>query len=182
MREVMKTGRLTLSLLFGLCLLLSGAPVSAAGLPVTWEARLEPGDARAGEGAQVVVAATRIEAPWHIYSLTPREGPGPRPTSVELLPGPALAAAGKPVQPEPKREFDEGFKINVEVYENNATFTLPVKLAEGAVGAQRAVVKVRYQACKGGSCMPPKTLELPLSFTVADGPARSDRLQAVTSR
>jgi thiol:disulfide interchange protein len=172
----MKTGRLILSLL----LLLLAPSVMAAPNPVTWTARLEPRDVRAGEGAQVVVEA-KVEKPWHIYSLTPRED-GPRPTRIELVPTRALSAASGAVQPGPHRERDKGFDIDVELYEGGAAFGLPVKVAAGTAGAQQAKVKVRYQACiTDGQCLPPATVEVPVSFTVAAGPARADRQQPVTA-
>src|SRR5215208_3300882 len=83
-------------------------PAGAVDDPVTWSARLEPADARAGEGAQVVVTAKMKEA-WHIYSLTPPSDGVPVPTSVALGPGKALAAAGKAVQRPPVKKHDPGF-------------------------------------------------------------------------
>src|SRR5712692_11246940 len=76
---------------------------------VTWSARFEPADARAGEGARVVVTA-RIAPGWHIYSLTPAAG-GPVPTAIELTPGKVLTAAGKALQPKPERKHDPGFDM-----------------------------------------------------------------------
>src|SRR4051794_14551943 len=63
-----------------------------------WTAQLVPADARAGEGAQVVLTA-KIEPEWHIYSLTPVKN-GPVPTSFALpKETTALVAVGRPVQP-----------------------------------------------------------------------------------
>jgi thiol:disulfide interchange protein len=157
----------------------STAPPAQKG-PVKWSARLEPADVRAGEAAEVVLAA-QIEAPWHIYSLTPPKGTGPLPTSVELTDSPDLTANGVAKQPEPKREMDKGFKVEVELYAGNVEFRLPVKVAAGAAGARTAGAKVRFQACNEGSCLPPKTVELPVAYTVADGPARPERVQVVSA-
>src|SRR5262245_56056805 len=81
--------------------------------PVKWTARLEPSDARAGEAARLVVTAT-IDAGYHIYSTTKVEGPVP--TSIELVPGKVLVAAGSVVQPPAKKTRDEGFGVDVETY------------------------------------------------------------------
>lgn len=148
--------------------------------PASWTARLLPADARAGEGAQLVIEA-KIEAPWHLYSLTKPKDLGPVPTSITLVPGKALRAAGEPVQPAPHAAEDPGFGIKTESYEGGVAFGLPVSVAPGAAGKRQAVVKVRFQVCNERLCMPPRTLELPIAFTVAAGPARADRAAAVTT-
>jgi len=169
-----------LSLFFVSLLMLAGfaAPVAAAPGAASWTARLEPKDIRAGEGGQLVVEAT-IKEPWHVYSATKRAGGGPLPTSIEVLPNKAVTAAGPIVQPPPIKEFDKGFKIEVEMYGGAVAFGLPVKLASGIAGAQKVVVKVRSMACKEGTCEPPKTAEIPVAFTVAAGPARPARTAPV---
>ena len=60
---------------------------------------------------------------------------------------------------------------------------LPVTIKAGAKGAQKAVVKVRYQACDKvkGICLPPKIVEVPVEFTVAAGAARPDKTVPDTS-
>lgn len=160
-------------------LLCLAVPGRAAQDPVKWSARLVPGDVRAGEAAQVVVEA-KVDAPWHIYS-TKKYELGPRPTSVDLQPGKALTAAGALIQPPPQKHIDEGFKIEVEYYEGGAAFGLPVKVAKGAQGPQKATVTVRWMACHEGQCLPPANQNLPLSFTVAAGPARPDRTKPATT-
>jgi thiol:disulfide interchange protein DsbD len=155
-----------------------GTPPAQKG-PVKWSARLEPADVRAGEAAEVVLAA-KIDAPWHIYSLTPTKGMGPAPTQVVLISSPDLTANGAAKQPEPKREIDKGFKVEVELFAGSVEFRLPVKVA-GASGERKAGAKVRFQACNEGSCLPPKTVELPVTYTVADGPARPERVQVVSA-
>jgi thiol:disulfide interchange protein len=173
----MKTIRIFL-LAFVLCL--TFAP-SLAGpqSKVAFTARLEPAGARAGEGAQVVLTA-KIEPPWHMYSLTSPAG-GPIPTSIELAPGKALAAGGKAVQPPPKKEHDAGFNMEVEIFEGTVVYGLPVKVKPGVRGAQKAAVRVRYMVCNAANCLPPETVEVPVAFQVAPGPARADRLKPVTT-
>ena len=76
-------------LLLGLFLILGAIAVSA--FPATaqlnakhakWTAALVPADARAGEGAQVVVTGT-IDKDWHIYAPSSPKN-GPIATTVEL--------------------------------------------------------------------------------------------------
>jgi len=169
-------------LVISLLLLGLGTAPALAAPPskVTWKAYLSPPDARAGEGAQVVVEAV-IEAPWHIYSATPQVGGGPLSTTLELGLGKALKAAGKVVQPPPHLIFDEGFKKEIEEYPGAVAFGIPVTLAAGVTGKQSVVVKTRHQACQDGMCLPPISADVPVAFTVSAGSPRPDRLKAVTS-
>src|SRR3712207_6096774 len=99
-------------------------PAGAQKEPVTWSARLDPADARAGEAARVLLNA-RIDGGWHIYALT--EKGGPIPLSLALVPGKALQAAGNALQPAPKKKHDEGFQKQVEYHAGEVVFSLPVK-------------------------------------------------------
>lgn len=144
--------------------------------PVTWKAELQPQDLRAGEGGRIVVSAT-IEDGWYIYAPTTPPG-GPNPTKITLADGSALEAKGKIAQPKPNRHFDEGFGMETESFKKAVAFGLPVVLKADASGAQKATVKARFQACNSRVCLPPKTVELPLSFTVVEGAARPDKTKA----
>lgn len=158
-----------------LCLAL---PLCAAPQKVTWEAQLQPQDVRSGEGAQIVVTA-KIDAGWHLYSLTQPPG-GSLPTSIELLPGAALKSAGKPVQPAPLKKPNPIFKITDELYEKGVSFGIPVTVT-GKAGKQSAKVKVRYMVCDEKICLPPKTETIPLTFTIAEGAARPEQLTPVST-
>jgi len=169
----------TMRTLFTLLLLALTIPVLAAPGDVTWKAKLAPEDARAGEGAQIVLTA-QIEGDYHLYSLTKRSD-GPTVTTLTLTPGTALEASGEAVQPTPHTELDPGFHINIESYTGGVAFALPVKLKAGLTGAQKAVVSVRYQVCRDGQCLFPKTVEVPVAFTVTADTARPDHLAALTT-
>lgn len=147
--------------------------------PVKWTARLEPADTRAGEGAQIVLTA-KIGSNWHLYSLkTYKTDIAPQPTTITLEPGTALTPGGKPVQPKPIENLDPNFNLQVEYYAGAVAFGLPVKVSPKATGAQKATVRVRYMVCNDTSCLPPKTVSVPVTFTVAAGAARADRLNPV---
>lgn len=168
----------TMRILFTLLLLALTVPVLAAPGDVTWTAKLAPEDIRAGEGAQIVLTA-QIEGDYHLYSLTKRDT-GPAATALTLAAGSALEAAGPGVQPAPHTELDPGFHIDVESYTGGVAFALPVKLKAGLTGAQKANVTVRYQVCRQGQCLFPKTVEVPVTFTVTTGAVRPDHLTALT--
>lgn len=166
---------LTLSAFF-ISFVTAPAHAQAGPNPVSWKAQLQPQNPRAGEGAQIVLSAT-IEPKWYIYAPTTPPG-GPNPTKISLPDNAALELKGKIVQPAPNRHKDEGFGIDVETYEKTVSFGLPVTIKAGISGAQKAVVKVRYQTCDKvkGVCLPPKTVEVPVTFTVAAGAARPDKI------
>jgi thiol:disulfide interchange protein len=161
----------------------AASPVTAqfGGKPkAKWTAQLVPADARAGEGAQVVLNA-RIDPDWHIYSLIPVKD-GPIATTITLAKGSgALIPGGSAIQPAGKKEKDAGFGIVVELFEHEAAFGLPVKLAPKVGGQQKATVEVRFQACSGAICMPAVTSQVPVSFKVSPGAARPDHLKPIAA-
>ena len=164
--------RLLLALLIGVF----GVPVVAhAQDPVSWKAEA-PTDIRAGEGGRVIVTAT-IEDGWYIYAPSTPPG-GPNPTTIKLADGGALEVKGKLAQPKPDKHFDEGFQMETESFKKAVSFGLPVVVKADASGAAKATVKARFQACNERICLPPKTVELPLNFTIAAGAARPDKAKA----
>jgi thiol:disulfide interchange protein len=147
--------------------------------PVKWTATLEPTGVRAGEGGRVVLKAD-IESPWYIYAPSTPPG-GPVATTIELQSSKALAPAGKAIQPKASSHFDEGFQMKTETFSKSVIFGVPFKVKSGVSGAQEATISVRYQTCNARMCLPPKTVQVPVSFTVAAGVARPDKLAADTS-
>lgn len=146
---------------------------------IALSARLLPADARAGEGAQVVVSA-KIDAPYHLYSLTQPQG-GSQRTTLTLNKGSAFASVGKPVQPSYKSEFNTAFKITDQLYEDAVVFGIPVQLKPGLKGKKSGSLSVHYQLCNDKNCLIPQTVEVPFSFTVGAGVARPDHKKPVTS-
>src|SRR5689334_8776043 len=102
--NAMKTLKTTLCALL-LCLL--ALPGLAEQQHIRWDATLSPPDARAGEGAQVVLHA-KLDEGWHLYSLTQPDG-GPYKTTIDLTPASTLEAGGDPVGPPFKTQHDKGF-------------------------------------------------------------------------
>ncbi len=168
----MTSGWRVLGLLLLLCF--AGGPRGAfAQSPVTWSASARTKDARAGEVAVVALRA-QMQAGWHIYAPTTPAG-GPIVTTIEVAPGAKLARAGKTTQPLPLRKFDKGFGIEVETFEKDVTFGVPLKLASDAKGSVKAALRVRFQACNARVCLPPKTVTVPFTVQVAPGQARPER-------
>lgn len=103
--------------------------------PVSWTA--------VSDGTAIRLTA-KIEAPWHLYSMT--------------TPRPPIATTAKIDgvedleiwQSPPVRKMDPNFGVETETFEGEAVFYL-----KGAIPAG-AVVHVRYQACTDRLCLPPK--------------------------
>ena len=69
---------------------------------------------------------------------------------------------------DPQVMQDASFGMEVELYEGEAMFTLPVKVAAGAApGAQKLVVSASYQSCNNKVCLPPKTVKVEVPVTIA---------------
>ena len=63
---------------------------------------------------------------------------------------------------------DPAFNMEVQLYEGEVAFTLPMRLAAAAPpGAQKIVVNASFQSCDNKICLPPKTVKLEVPVTVA---------------
>ncbi len=141
-----------------------------------WSAALAPGNVRAGETAQIVLTV-QLDKGWHMYSLTQPSG-GPLKTTLNLEPNTVVAVA-KPVQGTPKKVKDAAFNMMTEVFEGKVAFAVPIKVKPGVVGKQTVTAHVEYMLCGNGSCLPPTRLDIPVTFTVTKGAARSNRTKPV---
>lgn len=136
--------------------------------PVKWTAKNEATKpVKIGEQFSIQLIA-EIEDGWHLYS-TEEMPMGPKPTRIGL-------AANQPFEaesvesPMPKTAFDENFGISTEFYEESATFSLPVKATQKAVGGkQKVTVQVRYQTCTDKLCLPPKLVKLDVEIELSAG-------------
>lgn len=146
---------------------------------VTWSARLEPADVRAGEQAQVVVTAT-LKAGWHIYALA-WPGVDVYPTQIEVKPGSGLKPTGEAVQPPPSAIKDPITGKDVRVFSNTVAFGVPVRVEQEGGRSRRATVSIGFQTCDDRVCNLPENVEVAFEYSVADGAPRPDRLTPVTA-
>ena len=87
-----------------------------------------------------------VQDGWHFYSLKPM-AEGPIATRIWIAEGQPFSLAGGVQATEPQVMQDPSFGMEVELYEGEAVFTLPVKVAAGtAPGAQTLVVSASYQS------------------------------------
>ena len=133
--------------------------------PVSW--KLEPVAAKslkAGAKLNVKLVAT-IQSGWHLYSLKPIPD-GPIATRIWIAEGQPFSLASAVQAPAPTTMQDPALNVEVEFYEGETPFTLPVKIAPGISGAQTLTVSASYQSCNDKMCLPPKTVKLQLPVTV----------------
>lgn len=148
----------------------------------TWKATFEPADVRAGESARILVHV-KIEDPWYLYGTKKYEtAMAPLSTSIILGANKALESNGTLVTPKPQTKIDKNFEnLEVEFYEKEVVFALPVKVTEGTKGKQKVIVEYSYQVCKKGLCDIPRIGKaLTVEFVVAEGDPREPRLAAMT--
>lgn len=137
-----------------------------------------PKDVRAGESTQLLFRVV-ITNGWYIYGLEQKGGPTP--TSITLVPGSKLVANGKPIEPPPKRKWDNNFGVNVTLHEGVGIFALPVKVDAKARGAVKGKVEIVSQACSSSTCVTPEKKPFSFALKIAPGAARPDRVQPVIS-
>ena len=133
--------------------------------PVSW--KLEPPVAKSvkpGARVNLKLVAT-IQPGWHLYSLKPIAD-GPIPTRIWIAEGQPFSLASSVQAPSPTTMQDPTLGIEVEFYEGETPFTLPVKVAAGVSGAQTLTVSASFQSCNDKLCLPPKTVKVQLPVTV----------------
>lgn len=139
---------------------------------VKWTVSQIAGDAKAGSKAEITVTA-EIQPGWHLYSVIPIEE-GPFPTTFEAE---DLKIDGKISEEPLVKEFDKGFNKEINFFHDKATFKIPVTF--GAKGLD-GKLKVTYQVCKDGVCIPPQPVDLDLKASKASGAAPTTGTQEPT--
>jgi thiol-disulfide isomerase/thioredoxin len=115
---------------------------------------LKPGD------TFEVHTTAKIQAGWHLYSLRKIEG-GPIPTRITVPEGQPFELGGEIKSPDSLTDRDPNFGVDVEFFEEEATFTLPIKVkADALAGKRETEIRVRYQTCNDKVCLPPKVVKL----------------------
>ena len=133
--------------------------------PVTWTLNLQPAPVKAGARFTVKLLAV-VQEGWHMYSLKPMDE-GPIPTRIWMAEGQPFSLYGAVQAPEPRVIQDPSFGMEVELYEGEAVFTLPVRVAPGAApGTQKLVVSASYQSCNNKLCLPPKTVKVEVPIAI----------------
>jgi thiol:disulfide interchange protein DsbD len=134
--------------------------------PVAW--KLNPPAASVKPGARFnVKLLAEVQEGWHLYSLKPM-AEGPIATRIWIAEGQPFSLSGAVQAPGPRVVRDASFGMEVEIYEGEVEFMLPVRVAPGALpGAQQLVVSASYQSCNNKLCLPPKTVKMVMRIAIA---------------
>jgi thiol:disulfide interchange protein DsbD len=99
-----------------------------------------------------------IQPGWHIYAPTiPKTKGGPIATSIKIAANPAVESYTI-YQPRPLRKRDTTIDLDTEMFENQADFWIPAKLAADLrPGLAELLAEVRYQVCDDRQCLLPRT-------------------------
>ena len=103
-----------------------------------------------------IKATGTIRTGWHIYDLQEYDG-GPNPT-VFSVSGDAIQAEGAPkITSKVDRAYDDVFEMEIGTCEGPVTIVQKIRtLQEGPCDVN---VKIEWQACNSGNCMPPEEFE-----------------------
>ena len=133
--------------------------------PVAWKIENPPAKVKSGGRFDLKLVA-RIQDGWHLYSMKPVDE-GPVPTRIWLVEGQPVELAGSIHAPDPEKVQDPSFGMEVELYEGEAEFTLPLRIAANAPAGPLAVqVNAAYQSCNNKICLPPKTVKMEATVMV----------------
>lgn len=129
---------------------------------VKWTVSQINGSVKPGATAEVVVQA-EIKSGWHLYSVIDQDGPFPTTfESEDLKIGDPTTIKEEPII----REMDKGFSKDINFFRDKATFHVPVTFGPKGVAGK---LKVTYQVCNNGTCIPPQPFEFDLSkATIGD--------------
>lgn len=146
---------------------MAGNPGQIPKEPVKWSIKvgLPEKPLKPGQTFSVHLTA-KIEEGWHLYSTEQIEG-GPIPTRIVMPPEQPFEQAGTIGSSEPKTAMDPSFNLMTEYYEEEAAFTIPVKVAaNAAAGKSEVKVNVSFQTCNDQICLPPKTVKLAVAVNL----------------
>jgi thiol:disulfide interchange protein len=115
----------------------------------------------------------KIDKGWHLYALEEPAG-GPLPTVIVVATPKPFALAGPIGVPPGTRAFDPNFNLETEYYEEQVSFTLPLKvLPDTPLGRHKLQVTANWTTCNDRLCLPPReetlTIEINVGATSATG-------------
>ncbi|MDZ4822528.1 MAG: protein-disulfide reductase DsbD family protein [Flavobacteriales bacterium] len=130
--------------------------------PVKWNFTV---NMLANNEAQVVATAT-IEEKWHVYALKVSEDPnaiGPIPTSLKLEVSSNYQTIGKVSEGKFITHFDPNFDLDLNYFEQSATFTQKIKIKAGK--PFKISGEIEYMACDESKCIFPPVLNFSVNIT-----------------
>lgn len=132
--------------------------------PVIFTITQAPDTVKAGEAFTITVTA-EIEPSWHLYSIEP-VSTGPIPTSFSNQDD-SLFIVGDIIEQVPEISYDPNFNMDIGWHSDKAWFEIPLAFATGISGTTAIRIDVRFMVCDDKICLPPKTISLVKTVTVA---------------
>jgi len=148
----------------------------SAGMPAGAQVPKKPGEAVKvqeikikGEpkpGAEVIaVLSFAIDPGYHTHSNKPSE---PNFIATVLtVPAAKGVTIGTPVYPKGKAQKVTGLDKPLSLFDEHFTISVPLKLDAAVSLPLTLAASLRYQACQGAQCFPPKTLKVEIPVTAA---------------
>lgn len=121
----------------------------------------------AGGDSVVAELQLRIDAGWHVYSLT-QDPSGPYPLRIREVPASGWQLNGPVRGPDPERYPTSAFGIPVEWYNDGAVVSVPLKRTGSTLLRRAPRLSVRYQACSATLCLPPTQVEVVVDVADAE--------------
>ena len=141
--------------------------------PVSWSFQHKDN----GDGTIDLIFKAEIEDPWYIYSTEKISG-GPLQTSFDISNPQGFEPIGTLTDGiAPKVKMDEGFGLEVKVFEHSASFIQKIK--RSSAGELKITGLFMYQSCNGGECM---LDEFDATFTIPAGDTVSSTTSSGTSQ
>ena len=103
----------------------------------------------------------KIEPGWHLYSQH-SDPNGPIPMEVTFDESKSYKRIGSVVEPKPKEEMDDVFKVMVKSFENSVVLRQKIKRLTNEPFSVKG--SLYYQLCNDGSCIAPD--DLPFEFKI----------------
>lgn len=139
--------KLTLSALLLLAVTLTKAQILT---PVHWSY----GAKKTSPTEAVVFMKATIDAGWHVYSQTVKEG-GPVKTTFTFPASKQYTLVGNTIEPKPITRNEKVFGMDVSFFENEVVFQQKIKLKAGQVTVKGTL---EYMTCNDKQCLPPEDL------------------------
>lgn len=117
-------------------------------------------------GEVIAVVSFVIDEGYHTHSNKPSE-PNFIATALTVSPVKGVQG-GAAVYPKGKAQKVAGLDKPLSLYEGQFTVSVPLKLEAGVTLPVKVPASLRYQACQGAQCFPPKTLKLEIPIAAAD--------------
>ncbi len=134
-------------------ILLMTATISRAQIltPVHWSYAAK----RTGKNEAVVFFKASIDAGWHIYSQTVKDG-GPIKTSFTFSPSAAYTLVGNVIEPTPITKNEKVFNMDVSYFERSVIFQQKVRLKSKQTNVKGTL---EYMTCNDHQCLPPDDVD-----------------------